>query len=44
MRQDDERAGAAAQVVGVMSVGKGHPIVEARLSEIFITTQPTFSP
>ena len=32
--------GHAFQVVGVMSVGKGDPIVEAKLSEIFIITQP----
>ena len=31
--------GHAFQVVGVMSVGKGDPIVEAKLSEVFIITQ-----
>jgi len=31
--------GHAFQVVGVMSVGKADPIVEAKLSEVFIITQ-----
>jgi hypothetical protein len=31
--------GHAFQVVGVMSVGKNDPMVEAKLSEIFIITQ-----